>query len=317
MRPDIFPLARPWTPPEMDDTEALRTASSTSPSQLHVASMAEPYTPTRAINHTHEDSRPRLLHTESEPYTPTKASMPGLPRYPYTPDSARTHKTYTHPERTPLPPMPWHRDPQESPTSPLQDSLFSCLSNLEHLISTSDPNDHQMSFIVSKFEEISSVLSAPEVESKPSDEFLFDFEGNNTMVDSGIAGMGSSSTLEEKWTQKQDRSQKALHTYMAEVSSYIASVKKATEALKMRHEEQAQLNSILLEVVADLRRDLRSAYEENEKLEQKKSYSAQDAPREKEEEPKKKEREIKPTRWVFFGAVKDALDEFGDMFFHY
>ncbi|KAF2263220.1 hypothetical protein CC78DRAFT_534220 [Lojkania enalia] len=270
-----------------------RTARSPSP-----ISIVRPWTP--------PDLDPPM---GQDPYAPTKT--PGTaPIYPYTPDSARTNRTYELPPLSPLPPMPWDRSNKDL-VSPMQNALFSCLTNLEHLIHTSEPSDKQMEYIISQFENISSYLSAPEAQSRQSDDHLFEFEqaqqhGFN-LGDSGIADVGIRGVTVNgaKLDDVDDEETEDVRRYIVEVDKYINGVRGYSSDLKNRLDEVKQLNDIQLEIIRDLRKEVK---ERKEKLNSK--------PKPKIIVVERKEREIRPQRWGFFVALGEALDQFGEMLFN-
>lgn len=292
-----LPIARPWTPPDFDlqdeyyneplDTSFPSTASAeapfTSTSNLHY-NAHRPTAPSR--------SKTLPIDTISRPYTPTPSTTLG-PRYPYTPDSAHSLQnslisTYSHPPFDPLPPVSWGDSSTASHPSPVQSALFSCFSNLEQLIQISQPNDAQLEYIISQFEAVSSYLAAPEAQSRQTDDHLFDFE-------LGLPGVPRGLVADE---------------YVHEVQKFIEGVKRSSKALQDRFDEVRMLNEIQLEIIKDLRRELRTR---DKKGRRKKSMVK--APQEEKAMPP--ERRPTPQRYTFFAALGDALDAFGALFFHY
>lgn len=168
-------------------------------------------------------------------------------------------------------------------TSPIQNALFSCLHNLEHLIQTSQPNDAQMEYIISQFEAITSYLSAPEAQSKQSDDHLF-----SELENSFVGDRAPTITKEEA------------EAYVAEVGEYIESVKKHARDMKMRFEEVKQLNEINLEIITDLRTELRSQEERSLQI-----------------TPKKIIRVARSKRKGFWVAIGEALDQVGEMLYEW
>src|SRR4051812_49115321 len=57
--------------------------------------------------------------------------------------------------------------------SPIHSALFSCLAHFEHLLQASHPNEEQIERICASFEDMASLLSAPEAQSRKGDEHLF------------------------------------------------------------------------------------------------------------------------------------------------
>ncbi|KAF2730025.1 hypothetical protein EJ04DRAFT_55816 [Polyplosphaeria fusca] len=288
-----LPIARPWTPPDMDETSSAPNSTTWS------AALTTP---------------PPSTSLPPAPFAPQTPMKPSRPTYPYTPDSARA------PSRLPaLSPMPWQRKrtpstSASSTTSPVQSALFSCLNGLEQLIHTQEPNDAQMEYIVAQLESISSYLSAPEAQSRVSDDHLFDaeggfFGGGVGMGDSGIADMGASVMVgrvgrKEKGEEEREDAQ-VVQRYREEVDAYVRGVRKHIEALKSRMGEVAELNSIHLEIIRELRREL--GERDGQRREEEEDV---------EEEKREKGGWLRPGGWAVFGALGDALDEFGEMFFY-
>ena len=258
-------------------------------------------------NNTHVQGR--SSHPVVDPHTPVKGlrtpdphtrSHHAIPQYPYTPDSARTTRTFPIPAPlSPLPPMPWEARKQ---SSPMQSALSSCISHLENLIDTRQPNDEQMEYLVTKFEEMALFLSAPEAQSRQSDDHLF----SELDIPSGLGISGAPRADEE---QKADELRIGVG-YIQEVGRYIESVKSNARDWKMRIDEAKQLNSIQLDIIEDLRRELRD--------------NNSPAPIEKETEVEKeipveptktKPREVRiytTQRTGFWAALGGALDSIGD-----
>lgn len=196
------------------------------------------------------DLRPSLRapspHTPIKgPQTPEPQHEP--PRYPYTPDSARTNHP---PALLSLSPLPSFRSEAHSISSPVQSALFSCLSHLENLIQTRQPNDVQMEYLVNKFEEMAQFLSAPEAQSRQSDDHLF----SELDTPSPPSGLGIMTFNDEKKPQVMH----GVEDYVIQVGKFIEGVRKHTEDLKMRMDEIKQLNSIQVDIIEDLRRGMRT-----------------------------------------------------------
>jgi hypothetical protein len=206
---------------------------------------------------THDQRRPKAMGrlTEPAPYTPTKnltyghGNSDGALRYPYTPDSSRMLRRNT--ER-PASPDPWDDYSEHSP-SPVQDALSSCLAHFENLIQSQQPDEDQMEFIVRQFEAMTSYLSAPDAQSKTTDDHLFFEEGLTPGAGLGIVDGDNAHTEKLDYVSKE-----AHDAYVNEVGAYIAGVKKYIEDLKMRLDEVKTLNSIQLDVITDLRRQMKT-----------------------------------------------------------
>lgn len=262
-------LARPWTPPETEPessprsdcfSDAFRAPDSAYSSftehrwPLHQDELpsvtARCDTPTESHR-----ARPKPVATHTAPalYTPTKSfslhnatDAQGAPQYPYTPDSSRILRRNT--ERA-LSPMPWD-DYSDHSSSPVQHALSSCIAHFENLIQTRQPDEDQMEYIVGQFEAMASYLSAPEAQTKATDEHLFSDPEHS---------LGLASTDSQKADADiEAKSALVNQEYVAEVGRYIDSVKKYIEDLKMRLDEVKTLNSIQLDVIYDLRRQMRT-----------------------------------------------------------
>lgn len=318
--------------PLKPDALSVPTEMSTRPKPT--SSATEPYNPVKALDindsHAHEaisDATPThrplrtsstpnvsaqngmpLYHSNTGPHTPVmEARTPdahqnhsGIPRYPYTPDSARMTKSHTLPPLSPLPPMPWAAN---SPTSPVQNALISCISHLDNLIQTRQPNDDQMEYLVSKFEEMAQYLSAPEAQSRQSDDHLF----SELELPSANTGLGISGADASNGDAKETNTHMS-ESYVLEVGKYIDGVKKYAEDLKMRMDEVKQLNSIQLDIINDLRQNA-------QKKEQERPQEALEAPIAKPQNLKKNLDEPKKYhhRKGFWAAIGEALDAVGEM----
>jgi hypothetical protein len=209
-------------------------------------------TPTEHYRH----SRPKPVErlTEPAPYTPTKiftlgnADANGALRYPYTPDSSRMLRRSTELASSPI---PWDEYSEHS-SSPVQNALSSCLAHFENLIQSQEPDEDQMEFIVRQFEAMTSYLSAPDAQTRTTDDHLF--SDPDLFPDAGL-GITNDARKETTSSIPQD----AHDAYVTEVGHYIAGVKKYIQDLKMRLDEVKTLNSIQLDVISDLRRATKTA----------------------------------------------------------
>jgi hypothetical protein len=224
--------------PSRPDTPAHMDARCDSPSELY-------------------KTRPKVVErlTEPAPYTPTKnlsygnANSDGALRYPYTPDSSRMLRRNTE---VPSSPVPWD-DYSEHSSSPVQDALSSCIAHFENLIHSQQPDEDQMEFIVRQFEAMTSYLSAPESQSRTTDDHLF-----SELEQPSATGLGITNKDDAR-AENSDYISKAAHeAYTIQVGTYIQGVKKYIEDLKMRLDEVKTLNSIQLDVITDLRRQMRT-----------------------------------------------------------
>ncbi|KAL1605293.1 hypothetical protein SLS60_004841 [Paraconiothyrium brasiliense] len=237
----------------------------------------------------------------ADPITPIKTPwssglLPSndIPQYPYTPESIRTTKSHGVRPLSPLPSMPW--DTRDSCSSPMQEALLSCASNLESLILSREPTDEQMEYLVTKFEEMAGFLSAPDSQSKQTDDHLF------SELDGTLDATGLGIVSEEATKDHVDANDLALSQgYILEVGKYIESVKVHVKDLTMRMEEVKQLNSIQLDVIGELRRDLRKRIPQPKK--------EKDAPL-TDSDPVKN---IFPQRNGFWSSISEALDSVSEM----
>lgn len=151
---------------------------------------------------------------------------------------------------------------------------------------------------MSKFEEMARFLSAPEAQSKQTDDHLFSEAEGPT--DTDAAGLGI--TSEEAINQYPTTYHLALSQgYVLEVGKYIESVKKHVQDLTVRMDEVKQLNSIQLDIIGDLRQELKF---QSSQLKQRKTTCVP------------KERNLKPIpsqRIGFWPALCEALDAVGEM----
>jgi hypothetical protein len=263
-------IARPWTPPDLDAESSPRSDYFSDPFRPPSAysqsiegrwppSPGRPDAPAlmdaRCDTPTEHDSqsrpKPGARLTEPAPYTPTKnlgfgsSNTNGALRYPYTPDSSRMLRRSTE---LPSSPIPWDEYSEHS-SSPVQNALSSCIAHFENLIQSQQPDEDQMEFIVRQFEAMTSYLSAPDAQTRTTDEHLFSEPDQSLDTGLGI------SNADDARKEGLDHISREVHdAYVAEVGHYIAGVKRYIQDLKMRLEEVKTLNSIQLDVINDLRR---------------------------------------------------------------
>ena len=269
---DIPPsLERPWTPPEIEDHPYSRPdyfgSYDSSPSRYHRATeprwlketsripeqppwMTDNFrvrTPSFAPR-----PKPSSRITEPLPYTPTRpyyldepySRSKGAPRYPYTPDSSQIFRRNTE---IPASPTPWDGY-LEASASPVQDALSSCIAQFEDLIQSQQPDEDQMEYIVGQFEAMATHLAAPESQAKETDAHIF----------SGLH-QGSRTMQAEDETDDLAEAKRLYHqAYVAEVGDYVKGVQKCISDLKKRLDEVKTLNSIQLDVISDLRQQMRT-----------------------------------------------------------
>jgi hypothetical protein len=265
-------LPQPWTPPELEADSSPRSDYFSDPFRPHISysehidsdnpwapSPSRPDTPARMHRRcdtpadVYDPSRPKPVErlTDPAPYTPKRsltygaANDNGALRYPYTPDSSRIL-----PRRcTELPssPTPWD-DYSEHSSSPVQNALSSCLAHFENLIHSQQPDEDQMEYIVGQFEAMTSFLSAPDSQTRRTDEHLFS--------EADGAGLGITDEDDGRMAKTDYVPKESHDAYVAEVGKYIQGIKKHVEDLKMRFDEVKTLNSIQLEVIEDLQREL-------------------------------------------------------------
>ncbi|KAF2829743.1 hypothetical protein CC86DRAFT_367681 [Ophiobolus disseminans] len=267
-----LPIAQPWTPPDMEmessprsdyfsdpyrppSTYSLRvenrwmqpTSRPETPAQMHARCDTPPGT--------HDRTRPKAATrlTEPVPYTPKRSLSYGNPhvngalRYPYTPDSSRILRRSTE---LPSSPTPWDEYSEHS-SSPVQDALSSCLAHFENLIQSQQPDEDQMEYIVGQFEAMTSFLSAPDAQTRKTDDHLFS-------EPSPGAGLGIIDDEDGGMAKPDYISKHAHEAYVAQVGAYIEGVKRYIEDLKMRLDEVKMLNGIQLDVINDLRRQMKA-----------------------------------------------------------
>jgi hypothetical protein len=262
-----LPVARPWTPPDTEVDSSPRSDYFSDPFRppshcsAHVATRW-PHTPAlmeRCDSPTDDylQQRPKPVErlTEPAPYTPTKTPgyghthAQGPLRYPYTPDSSRMVRRSTE---LPSSPPAWD-DFSDHSSSPVQNALSSCIAHFENLIHSHEPDEDQMEFIVRQFEAMTSFLSAPASQAWNIDHHVF-----SGQEQSAGAGLGIADADGVRRARLDHISREAHEAYVTEVGTYIASVKKYVEDLKMRMDEVKTLNSIQLDVITDLRRQMKT-----------------------------------------------------------
>ncbi|CAE7023228.1 hypothetical protein CFE70_003258 [Pyrenophora teres f. teres 0-1] len=266
-------LDQPWTPPEMDKNDTLARSNyfeiyNSSPlsyptsgeqrwlkdahrvrDQPWIADKYNVNTPTSASR-----PKPSSRFTDPPPYTPTRpyylnesnlgSKVP--PRYPFTPESSQILQRSTE---LPSSPTLWdeHSEASSSPSSsPVQDALSSCISHFENLINTQEPDEDQMEYIVGQFEAMAAHLSTPEAHADGTNELYFSDPGQGLCI--------QQTEVKGEPTETQTQFPEA---YVAEVGNYIEGVQKTICDLKKRLDEFKTLNSIQLDVIEDLRQQMR------------------------------------------------------------
>ncbi|KAF1977668.1 hypothetical protein BU23DRAFT_550349 [Bimuria novae-zelandiae CBS 107.79] len=315
---------RPLTPPDFDsdcfsDGHSHARSSTSSTDRDRGSLPSEPAEATRRPKLASSVTEPayanavfRPVHNESAfehgvesypqaPMTPVRTPWSSgllpkesIPHYPYTPDSIRSTKSHGIRPLSPLlPSMPWNT--RNLCSSPMQDALLSCAMQLENLIQTREPTDEQMEYLVSKFEEMARFLSAPDAQSRQTDDHLFsEVEGPADATGLGIVS-------EETTSHHLDAHDLAMSQgYVLEVGRYIESVKTHVQDLAMRMDEVKQLNSIQLDIISDLRREL-------------KNKSSQPKQDERSSETEEIIEKIPSQKISFWSAIGEALDTMGEM----
>lgn len=94
-------------------------------------------------------------------------------------------------------------------------------------------------------------------------------------------------------------------SYVLEVGKYIENVKMHVQDLTMRMDEVKQLNSIQLDIISDLRRELN---QKSSQLRQEKDVGFQE---------QLVTNEIAPQTTGFWSAVGEALDAVGEMLYEW
>jgi hypothetical protein len=272
-------LERPWTPPEIEDESSPRpdyfNIYGTSPPQYPTATEQRwlkeakriPDQPSWVTDSfglntptTGPRPKPNSRLTEPAPYTPTRlyyddASPPpskGELRYPYTPDSPRVLRR-NHTER-PGSPTPW-ADVSEGTSSPVQNALSSCIAHFENLIQTHQPDEDQLEYIVGQFEAMTAHLSTPSAHANETHDKESSSSSSSSSRDVG-QGLGITQAEGEKATLHE--AQTLQHeAYVSQVGNYIAGVQKYIYDLKTRMDEVKTLNRIQLDVINDLRKQMK------------------------------------------------------------
>ncbi|KAF2190883.1 hypothetical protein K469DRAFT_747261 [Zopfia rhizophila CBS 207.26] len=266
--------ARPYTPPERD---GLKVSD-----MLHDSPYSDYWTEPSYSPSSPESTRAKRA-AEASAYLFPPDDIPA---------SLHTHPKYT---LRPLPPMPWDAP---SSASPVQNLLFSCINNLEKLISQSAPNDEQMEYIIAQFESINAYLSAPEAQSRQPSDSLFDSA-------IGLGGEDIQADSKLPVAPFLDPGQNSLYFQM--VNDYIAEVKRSADQLGERLEEVQELNSLLLDRI----------YMDRETIYKLRRLDSSTVPIGSKLEPEIREvgkgSEKKPGMG-FWGAMGAALDSFAESF---
>lgn len=230
-------------------------------------------------------------------HNPAMSSSPLPVARPYTPPN---HEE----DRGPF--SDYFSDPFSAATtpSPVQNALFSCLGHFEHLIQAAQPSEEQMEQILSVFEEMASILSQPEAQSRKSDDHLFpELDVDPPVPYSETSSLASSPPRfrKDSFSNYEAPFPPAVpDAYIAEVQNYIDGVRDCTQGLKTRLDEVKELNWIQGEIIADLRQQLRTWQEASKPVPKK------EAPVVRKAQPK-----------GFWAAVGEALDQVGDMLYEW
>ena len=267
---------------------------------------ARPLTPPESDSDRFQDSSNVYAQRDGPepPLTPIRTPWSsGLLRddfqqYPHTPESMPSTKAHAVRPLSPLPSVSWNST-LDLCSSPMQHALLSCAAQLENLIQTREPTDEQMEYLVSKFEEMARFLSAPEAQSKQTDDHLFsDVDAPHDATGLGIANEES---MRPYSSPANDDDLALSQGYVLEVGKYIENVKMHVQDLTMRMDEVKQLNSIQLDIISDLRRELNN---KSSQLRQEKDVRAQEQP---------VSNDVAPQKTGFWAAVGEALDAVGEM----
>ena len=114
------------------------------------------------------------------------------------------------------------------------------------------PDEDQMEYIVGQFEAMASYLTTPDAQSNPTvDHFPVEHAH-------GLGIREAHKAYENAQGDISTTSAPADEAYIAHVGNYISSVQNHIENLKMRLDEAKTLNSIQLDVIDDLRRQMKS-----------------------------------------------------------
>ena len=128
----------------------------------------------------------------------------------------------------------------------MQNALSSCIAHFESLINTQEPDEDQMEYIVGQFEAMAAHLSMSEAQPDGMNErYLSDPD----------QGLGIRQA-EEKGDPMEAKTLFP-EAYVAEVGNYIEGVQKTICDLKKRLDEFKTLNSIQLDVIEDLRQQMK------------------------------------------------------------
>lgn len=188
--------------------------------------------------------------------------------------------------------MPWET---RTESSPVQSALSSCISHLENLIDTRQPSDDQMEYLVTKFEEMAQFLSAPESQSRQSDDHLF----SELDIPSGLGITGANSDGKVK-----NEDLRIGAGYIQNVGRYIEGVRQNAKDLKIRMDEVKQLNSIQLDIIEDLRKELKSKGVVREEVQEEVQEEVKTEPQKEKQGPLQ--------RMGFWAAIGEALDGVGE-----
>jgi chromosome segregation ATPase len=167
-----------------------------------------------------------------------------MPRYPYTPDSSQILRRHTE---IVSPPTPWDNYSDHS-LSPVQDALSSCIAHFEELIQSRQPDEDQMEYIVRQFEAMATHLS-------DSEPYIKETDAQDFALSRHGSGIMQAADREDDLADAKSLYHQA---YVAEVGNYVESVQKCINELKKRLDEVKTLNSIQLDVIDDLRKQMKS-----------------------------------------------------------
>jgi len=152
-----------------------------------------------------------------------------------------------------------------------------------------------MEYLVTKFEEMAQFLSAPESQSRQSDDHLF----SELDIPSGLGITGANSDGKVK-----NEDLRIGAGYIQNVGRYIEGVRQNAKDLKIRMDEVKQLNSIQLDIIEDLRKELKSKGVVREEVQEEVQEEVKTEPQKEKQGPLQ--------RMGFWAAIGEALDGVGE-----
>jgi hypothetical protein len=335
MRPSSLPVARPWTPPDMDSdgesksswmSDGLKGRSMNIADSGYFEGSFHDISKTETDDHAWDSSasqssrlsatpsishRRRLLSSyrdetkglgitdpEARPLTPIKsASYSDAPAYPYTPESARSTLQRSRTFNVPSSPLPAMPWDSSPPSTALDHK----------------PPSPVQDALLSCLRNLEHHIRAQQPNDDQMEYLISQFESMTSYLsapDSQTKGLDEHLFSEPEQAHNVGGvpviPKEEVEAYVTEVGKYVAGIEKRTRDLKLRFDEVKELNHINMSVIADLRRQLRD------------QDTVSSTTTTNETKPQAEESEAAGVRVMdqprgFWSAMAEALDQMGEL----